>query len=50
MPIEMKNAARNAVITDATKMPFDSLKNETNPGQPNAAPSGWKNSFDRMFA
>ena len=26
------------------------LCGETKPGQPNAAPSGWKNSFDRMLA
>jgi hypothetical protein len=50
MPIEMKIAARMAVITDAVKMPFGSPQKLTNPLQPRIAPSGWKNSLTRMFA
>ena len=50
MPIEMKNAARSAVMTEAVKMPFGSLKKLTKPLQPRIAPRGWKNSLVRMFA
>ena len=50
MPSEMKNAARIAVITDETKMPRGSPQKLTKPCQPRIAPSGWKNSFVRMFA
>ncbi len=46
----MKIAASTAVITDAVKIPFGSFQKETKPLQPRIAPSGWKNSFARMFA
>jgi hypothetical protein len=42
MPIEIKIAARTAVITDAVKMPVGSPQKLTNPPQPRIAPSGWK--------
>ena len=50
IPIEMKAAAMTAVITEAVKMPFGSLKKTTTLCQPKIAASGWKNSLLRMFA